>query len=241
VTAQPNADLSKIKPQQDAEARPASFFDSYHAYARSHEPGAFYGFIRVISTLYVKLCYRVKYVGLENVPADGRVILAPSHYSFGDHFFVAWGLGRPVRFMAKSQMFVHVMKYIAKYAGAFPVRRGLVDTEAMDTAGQILKSEQVLVMYPNGSRIRTDSDRRSVKPGIGILSLLHDTPIVPVGISSSGVRDWRRLRFPPVIVKYGKAQRYGNLDRPGRKEGLEVAEHVVGRIHALEAEIRLSR
>ena len=62
------------------------------------------------------------------------MIVAPNHFSFLDHFFVAVYLRRKVQFMAKSQLFKPPMQVVYHNGGVFPVRRGHHDEEAFKTA-----------------------------------------------------------------------------------------------------------
>ena len=73
------------------------------------------------------------------MPSEGPVLLAPNHFSFLDHFFVAAYLRRKVQFMAKSQLFKPPMQWIYTHGGVFPVRRGYQDEDAFTTALGILE------------------------------------------------------------------------------------------------------
>jgi 1-acyl-sn-glycerol-3-phosphate acyltransferase len=98
-------DLAPMRPQVYADPRPASHFDRFHQHARTHEPVWVYSFIRLLSYPYCRLVYRLHGEEIENVPAHGPVILAPTHFSAMDHWFVGLLLARRARFMAKSQLY----------------------------------------------------------------------------------------------------------------------------------------
>ena len=92
------------------------------------------------------------------MPAHGPVLLAPNHFSFWDHFFVAVLLRREVHFMAKSQLFKPpVLDFIINHGGVFPVRRGQRDEEAFITAHTIFDRGGMVLMYAEGGRSRTGS------------------------------------------------------------------------------------
>ena len=110
-------------------------------------------------------------IGVENVPKNGPLILAPNHFSQMDHFFVGLYLRRKIRFMAKSQMFgPPVLTYIYKHGGVFPVRRGHHDEEAFKTAFTILDQGGMLLVYAEGGRSRS-GELGEPKPGIGRIAL----------------------------------------------------------------------
>ena len=90
------------------------------------------------------------------MPESGRVLIAPNHFSFWDHFFVAVLLRREVHFMAKSQLFKPpVIDFIINHGGVFPVRRGHRDEEAFITAHTIFDRGGMVLMYVEGGRSRT--------------------------------------------------------------------------------------
>jgi 1-acyl-sn-glycerol-3-phosphate acyltransferase len=94
-----------MKPQVYIDPRPAEHFDRYHERSRTRRPDWIYRLARVVLTPPVLAGYRFRAIGVDNVPAKGPVLLAPNHFSFWDHFFVAVLLRREVQFMAKSQLF----------------------------------------------------------------------------------------------------------------------------------------
>ena len=98
-------ELAQIKAQVYKDPRPASHFDRYHERARTRDPDWVYGVVRLLLTPYLLIVHRARCIGSDQVPTTGPVIVAPNHFSFLDHFFVAAFLRRHVRFMAKSQLF----------------------------------------------------------------------------------------------------------------------------------------
>jgi 1-acyl-sn-glycerol-3-phosphate acyltransferase len=225
--------MSEIKPQVYRDERPASYFDRFHAAARKGV-GWTYPLVRCIVTPLTLLLYRVRAIGVRNVPKDGPLILAPNHFSQMDHFFVGLYLRRQIRFMAKSQMFgPPVLTYVYKHGGVFPVRRGHKDEEAFKTAFTILEQEGMLLIYAEGGRSRSD-ELGEVKPGIGRIALESGAPVVPVAIyGSAGVRRWRRFRFPKVTVQFGEPLRFPTEDSPGRERQLEVATEIFDEVRKM--------
>jgi 1-acyl-sn-glycerol-3-phosphate acyltransferase len=232
--------MSDIKPQVYKDARPAEYFDRFHERSRTHEPDWIYDLARVLLTPPCVLLYRLRTIGVENVPRTGPVILAPNHFSQWDHFFAGVYLRRKVRFMAKSQLFSNpVIEFIFRHGGAFPIRRGYRDEEAFKTAFTILERGGCMLMYPEGGRSRTGGIAEP-RPGVGRIALQSGVPVIPVAIHGSlDVRRWRKLSFPKVTVQYGEPVAYEVVPDPTREQQLgvatEVFEHVRTMYDALEA------
>ena len=196
-----------------------------------------YTFVRIVSYPYCRLAFKVHAERLDLVPPDGPVILAANHFSGMDHWFVGILLPRRVRWMAKSQLFRGpFLEWFLPHIGAFPVRRGQRDEESITTALTILKRGGVLVIYPEGGRSRSGTLGTSARPGVGRLALQSGAPVVPVAIiGSERARNWRRLEFPAVTVRYGLPMRFG-IDRDATAERRqEAADGVLAAIRDLYA------
>jgi 1-acyl-sn-glycerol-3-phosphate acyltransferase len=233
-----------MKPQVYVDPRPAEVFDAYHARARTKRPDWVYRLARVVLTIPVLLIYRFRAIDVDNVPYTGPVILAPNHFSFFDHFFVAVLLRREVQFMAKSQLFrPPVLDFILTHGGTFPVRRGQKDEEAFITAHSILDRGGTVLMYAEGGRSRSKRLGQP-KPGLGRLALESGVPVVPIAIhGSQHVREARRGRISPkVTVQYGEPIVYERVEHPAREQAQaaanEVFASVKGMYEALDAQGR---
>jgi 1-acyl-sn-glycerol-3-phosphate acyltransferase len=144
--------------------------------------------------------------GKENVPRSGPVVIVPNHKSFWDPFFVAIVLRRPVHFMGKAEHFEGRMAGIFLRLGAFPVRRGASDAEALETARSILRRGDALALFPEGTRVREEG-LGAPKRGAARLAIEAGAPIVPATITGTEKRRWplpRRVRITfgtPVSVE----------------------------------------
>ncbi|MGI8713881.1 MAG: lysophospholipid acyltransferase family protein [Solirubrobacteraceae bacterium] len=230
----------EIKPQSYRDERPQEHFDQYHARTRDHEPEAkVYEPVRVITVLHALITFRARSIGSENVPI-GPLIVAPNHASFMDHFFAGAFIRRRIQFMAKSQLFAPgPPQWIFSHGGVFPIRRGSHDEDAFITAAKVLQRGGAIGMYVEGGRSRTGQLADEAKPGIGRLALESGAPIVPVAIlGSHQVRNWKRLRFPKVIVRYGKPLRFEAVPDSTREQQQEVADVILERIRELHSELQ---
>jgi 1-acyl-sn-glycerol-3-phosphate acyltransferase len=236
MATKPPPDLTPIKAQIYKDPRPKEHFDGFHERTRSRPPDWVYEVVRVATSLYAWTFFRARGSDAQKVPASGPVILAPNHFSFMDHFFAGAFIRRRVNFMAKSQLFVPPMQFIYTHGGVFPVRRGHQDEEAFVTANRILERGGAIVMYSEGGRSRTGTLAEQPKRGIGRLALESGAPVVPVAIhGSSHVRNWKRLQFPKVSVRYGDAIRWPRIEEPTRDQQQAVANEIFARVKRLYA------
>jgi 1-acyl-sn-glycerol-3-phosphate acyltransferase len=222
-----------VKEQVYKDPRPAEHFRRFHERARSRRPDWVYDLVRLLLVPYVAIVYRGRCIDSQKVPSGGPVLLAPNHFSFLDHFFVAAYLRRKVQFMAKSQLFAPPMEWIYTHGGVFPVLRGRRDEEAFKTAHAILDRGDMVLMYLEGGRSRT-ADLGEARPGVGRLALESGVPVVPVAIfGSQGARNWKRLQFPKVTVQFGDPIRFEQVERPTREQAQEASEVVFAEVQTL--------
>jgi 1-acyl-sn-glycerol-3-phosphate acyltransferase len=175
-------------------------------------PSPFYRFVGIISQP-LKWLYRLRAEGVENVPQDGGFVLAANHLSNFD----PWPLGLPLfpkrylRFMAKSELFWWPMGPIISSGGAFKVRRGEGDIEAMNKAIELVRDGHVVVMFPHGTRQQkglVKKYRPRSHTGAARIALEAGVPLVPAAIAGTD----RLSRLGPLRVRYGKPIDLDGLD-----------------------------
>ena len=231
-------ELVPMKPQVYKDPRPKEYFDRFHERARTRDPDPMYEIVRTVVSFVAYGFFRMRVFAAELEPASGPVILAPNHFSFFDHFFLAAALRRKVRFMAKSQLFARPMQYVYTHGGVFPVRRGHRDDEAFVTAKAILRRDGTVAMYCEGGRSRTGELAEQAKPGIGRLALESGAAVVPVAIfGSAKVRNWKKLQFPKVTILYGPPFRFEQVDEPTREQQQAAADEIFDEIKALYGQL----
>src|ERR687898_77181 len=123
--------------------------------------------------------------GAEHVPAEGAAIVAPNHKSFWDSFFVGVCTRRHLRFMAKTELIEARYGRLLVRLGAFPVRRGRSDADALETARVVLEQDGLLALFPEGTRIRDPEELGHPKRGAGRLALETGAPVVPCAITGT--------------------------------------------------------
>jgi cytidylate kinase len=196
-------------------------------------PARLYGAMRAVGRLIDRAYWRLRVHGTEHVPASGPVILAPVHRSFFDFFVVAEATRRPIAFMAKEELWrVRWFGRFLEALGAFPVRRGGIDREALARAEAVLAGSGVLVVFPEGTR-RRGPVVEQLHDGAAFLALRSGASIVPVGIAGMEASMPKGARLPrpvPVEIVVGaplrpelRARRVARRDLMALTERLRLA------------------
>ncbi|MGZ4186647.1 MAG: lysophospholipid acyltransferase family protein [Solirubrobacteraceae bacterium] len=180
-----------------------------HAYAREEGVSRpLYAFVRLLAMVVLRVWFRVRVTGAEHVPADGAAIVAPNHKNFLDAFFVGITVRRHVCYMAKVELFKGPLGWLFLRLGAFPVRRGEADAEALQTARETLAAGGLVVVFPEGTRVEAPDALGSPHHGAGRLALETGAPIVPAAITGTS-HLWRgalpklkrvQLAFLPAVA-----------------------------------------
>lgn len=143
----------------------------------------FYNRIRKLISGPFKLYFNPEVNGLENLP-DKPYILAGNHISLMDIPLLIVSIEDNIHFMAKKELFSNKMvDYVFRRMGAFPVDRNNVDIKSLKESMRILKNNQVLGIFPEGTRNNTNELILPFKPGVSNLSIKTNSLIVPFGIS----------------------------------------------------------
>jgi 1-acyl-sn-glycerol-3-phosphate acyltransferase len=163
-----------------------------------------YRLSKVIVRSILRIAFGFRVEGAEYEPATGPVVVVSNHVSDLDPLVVGASLRRRVGFMAKHELFRHpLLRWWITACGAFPVRRGEPDRQALRAAHAVLSRGGVLVMFPEGTRGRGRA-LRPPEPGAAVLALRTGAAILPVAVLGTGEvlpRDARRLRRARVRVR----------------------------------------
>jgi 1-acyl-sn-glycerol-3-phosphate acyltransferase len=199
-------------------------------------PSPLYHVFALATIPFVRILYRLEVHGKEHVPADGGFVLAANHNSNFD----PWPLGIPLyprrylRFMAKSELYWQPLGKMLDAAGAFPVRRGQRDVEAIETAVELCRAGHVVVMFPEGTR-RVKGLRKKFEAkahsGAARIALEAEVPLVPAGIRGTD----RLARLAKLRVDYGPPVPLDDLPRDDLRHAAVVAtDRLMETIHELE-------
>ncbi|HEY4414025.1 MAG TPA: lysophospholipid acyltransferase family protein [Gaiellaceae bacterium] len=202
-------------------------------------PTRTYSVIAALSWPILVGLFRLHARGRENIPREGGMVLACNHVSSFD----PWPLGMPLwprrflRFMAKSELYWFPLTLILNGAGAFPVRRGQADAEAIETAVRLAREGNIVVMFPEGTRRRKGLVKRfEARPrsGAARIALEAGVPLVPAAVSGTD----RLLRLGPLHVAYGAPVDIDDLrGHDVREAALEATDRLMARILELEASL----
>jgi 1-acyl-sn-glycerol-3-phosphate acyltransferase len=152
-------------------------------------PPRIYRLIAFTSRPLVHGLFRLEVKGKEHLPRDGFV-LAANHTSNLD----PWAIGLPLmpqrwlRFMAKSELYWRPLSLVLDAAGAFKVRRGEGDVEAIRTAVDLVRAGEIVVMFPEGTRQKKGLRKKwTARPRTGAARIAHEAgaPLVPVAIKGT--------------------------------------------------------
>jgi 1-acyl-sn-glycerol-3-phosphate acyltransferase len=155
----------------------------------------------------LRLLFRVRVTGLENLPERGAVLVAGNHTGFLDGPMVFVLLPRPSAFLVKSELYDTAFRRVLQFAQQIPVRRGTPDRTALRRALEVLGAGGVLGVFPEGTR--GEGQLESVQHGIGYLALRSSCPVVPVVCVGTAKALPKGRRLPlwraPVTVAFGPA------------------------------------
>lgn len=145
-----------------------------------------YQFGRAIVRFAYCFIFRVKVTGKENIPQEGGIIFCSNHRSNHDAPLVYIAQNRKLTFMAKDSLFrLKPFGWILKKLGAFPIKRGAGDIGAVKKAIEIVEAKSALVMFPEGTRNRTEDPVLEFKNGAALIAKKGNALMVPVAISGS--------------------------------------------------------
>jgi 1-acyl-sn-glycerol-3-phosphate acyltransferase len=169
-----------------------------------------------LAVVVFKLLCRFEVLDQEKIPRQGPVILAPNHRSYIDIPLVALSTRRVVHFMGKAEIWDRrIGGWISTLFGAFPVRRGLRDRAALETALHLLRSGEIVCVFPEGTRL-DGPEVGELQAGVAYLAQKSGAPIIPLGIwGAERLLDRRGILHPfrKILMKPGDAI---TVSGPGR-------------------------
>jgi len=199
-----------------------------------------YGTGRQLARHFSRWLLRIEVTGSEQVPRTGGVIIASNHISVFDPPVLGSWIERPVYFFAKDTLFeIPILGPIITRTNAIPVRRGTIDREALERAVEIVLRGDALVVFPEGTRSRTD-DFLTPKAGVGMIAHRAACPIVPACIQGlNRVKRCLVWKERPVI-KFGDpfSAEWVQSFSAERDSYHEIARAVMARIRFLRDQIR---
>jgi len=177
----------------------------------------------------VKVFARLEVYGAERVPLTGGLVVAANHFSWIDPPALGAACPRTLYFMAKVEAHrVPGLGQLLRSFGAFPVRRGESDRDAVRTMREIVRDGNALGMFPEGTR-QLEGVPGSAQPGAAMVAITEGVPLIPAAIHGSQV--WKPGNFAPVSLAWGEPLTFDGLPRGGRgykEASLEVERRIRG-------------
>jgi len=167
-------------------------------------------FFRTLYAVY----FRWRVFNPERVPQTGAVILASNHASFLDPPLVGSGLNRPINYLARESLFRFPgIGALLRSWNAVPVDRDGGGAAGLRAILDRLLAGGGIVLFPEGTRT-SDGKLQPAHPGIGLIVIKSQAPVVPVRTFGTFEAYGRNHKFPRprrVAVKYGEPMRFENL------------------------------
>lgn len=195
----------------------------------------FYAILKAPTRWILRLVFRLRVVGTENVPARGALLLAANHTSVLDPLAIGAGVRRQLCYLAKAELFrIPLLGPLLRRLNAFPVARDGADGQALRLALGLLREGRALLVFPEGTR-GTEAHPGPGRPGAGLLAALSEVPVVPVYVRGTGQALPRGRRWPrpaSITVTYGASLRFER--QRGRAHYQAVSDEIMAAIGRLK-------
>jgi len=194
-----------------------------------------YGTLKAGCQLTAVLAYGVRHSGMENIPAEGGVLVVSNHQSYFDPPLVGMGSPRRMNYLARKTLFRFAsFRWLINSLDAIPIDREGLGLSGMKEALRRLKWGELVLVFPEGTRSR-DGEIAEFLPGFTALAVRSGAAILPVAIE--GAYDaWPRGRKLPrpgkIRVHYGRPIRPEEIDDRDERELVREVEQRVRECHA---------
>ncbi|MBQ8402428.1 MAG: 1-acyl-sn-glycerol-3-phosphate acyltransferase [Clostridia bacterium] len=182
----------------------------------------------------VRFVYRLRAVGVENIPQSG-CILASNHTAFSDVLIISAAAKRQVRYMAKKELFrIPLLAQLITGLGAYPVNRGGADVGSIKRTIHMLEEGELIGIFPQGHRHGgVDPRTTEVKGGIGMIAYHTKANVIPAFVDS---KRGKTGMFRRNTVIFGEPIPYDTLGfvNGGVREYQDAAEYIFRKVCALK-------
>ncbi|WP_428380194.1 MFS transporter [Nevskia ramosa] len=153
--------------------------------------------MRFIAWMMIRVLYRIRVSGLENIPEEGPAIVICNHVSFVDALIVGGSVRRPLRFVMDHRIFrIPGMNFLFRTARAIPIAPAKEDPEMLERAyaeiDQALKDGEIIGLFPEG-RLTPDGSIQPFKSGIEKILAANPVPVVPLAVRGLWGSMWSRI------------------------------------------------
>ena len=142
--------------------------------------------MRFLAWIAINILYRIRPIGLENIPKSGAAVVVCNHVSFMDPIIIGGSVARPMRFVMYYKIFQKpFLSFIFRNAKAIPIASKIEDeklmNEAFDKVDAELAAGNIVCIFPEGA-LTTDGEIHSFKPGIEKIIARRPVPVIPVAL-----------------------------------------------------------
>ncbi len=211
---------------------------------RAEQPGAgqpslanriWYRLCQRVLQLFWVLLYRVRRTGLENIPAEGPILLTPNHQSHLDPPLVGCCCPHRMSYLGRASLFKFApVAWFIRSLGAFPIEREGRGFGGIKETLRRLRRGEVIMIFPEGART-SDGRIHPFRPGIRMLAIRSGATIVPVAIEGA-YQAWPRWRLFPrlgtIHIHFGEPLLPQTIQELGEDALVEEVERRVRRDHA---------
>jgi 1-acyl-sn-glycerol-3-phosphate acyltransferase len=187
-------------------------------------PALAWAAVRLLARLVFAIIMNLQVRGRENLPAKGPFIVASNHLSWFDVPLVPANMKLQTLSMAKEELFQTRFRWLFRFLGGFPVKRGEADRQAIRTADELLKEGNVFLIFPEGTRSKTHKLAKG-HYGLGMIALRSGAPVIPVAIAGSE-KILKKFR-PRVTITFGEPITFKPSGRKVTREDIENATNEV--------------
>lgn len=172
----------------------------------------------------IKRLTETTFIGAENLPRKGGVIVATNHISRLDIPILFVNPVRPdiTALVADKYLRYPIFRWFAESVGGIWIDRSQADFAAFTKSMEVLRAGIALGIAPEGTR---SSDHALIegKAGAVLLAQRSGCPIVPVGLqgTATALKKIFTFRRPKITVVFGKPFTLPPLPRENREVELQ--------------------
>ncbi len=186
-----------------------------------------YDFLKNMAWLLSKLIYRIEYEGLQNIPKEGAFILVGNHTNNFDPVVISFATKRKIHYLAKAELFkTKFTKWIFESVKCISIDRSKNDIMAIKNALRVLKNGEILGIFPEGTRIKSETDDVQIKSGAAMIASKAKVNILPVAISGN-YKIFSKIRInilPMYDIEAAKEKYEGNIEK--------ISEDIMAKIYS---------
>lgn len=179
-------------------------------------------FVKTVIRIYLKIIYRTKVVGTENIPLEGAVIYCGNHKTFVDPQLIVVTAKRHVRFLAKDELGKNpLFNILGNLFDVIRVKRDSKDVTAVKETLKTLKHGEAIALFPEGTRNGLEKGEK-VKDGAAFFAVRTGAKVLPIGINGGD------KLFKKTTITYGKPLDFSEYK--GKDKDKEVLDKVTDEI-----------